>query len=61
MKKKNPPKDVAAAVRAAARLEEISNFGRIISFRTLVHKNKKKYNRKSKHGNDSYNSNSADD
>lgn len=45
MKKRNPPRDVPAAVRAACRNEEISEHGHIVSFRTTITKNKKKYNR----------------
>lgn len=47
-KKHKSPKNILAAVKAAARLEEIEKHGKLISFRRTITKNKKKYNRKRK-------------
>lgn len=50
MKKHNFSKDLISAVKAAARKEEISKYGKLISFKTKIYKNKKKYKRKEKYG-----------
>ena len=48
MKKHNLPKNSLAAFKNAAREEEISKYGKLISFKTIIRKNKKKYDRRKK-------------
>lgn len=44
------PRNPLAAFKKAAREEEITKYGKLISFKTIIRKNKKKYNRKKKYG-----------
>ena len=51
MKKKNINIDILKRIKSLNRQEEINKYGKLISFRTIISKNKKIYSRKNKHKN----------